>query len=146
MQAYTTHEVAQILRLHVDAVRNRITSGELEAVDISKPGAKRRRFRVTEEQIANYLKKKVTRKLPKDESKEESQCQSRGVFLMASQPDRVCEQCRFWREIMPSKQKGRGFCTRFPPLPLVNVGGQERISIYPIVDHYEMACGEFDQE
>ena len=64
MQTYTTTEVAKLLRINVDAVRARIQTGELEAADISRPGTIRRKYRVTEEQLADYLRRKTTKPAP----------------------------------------------------------------------------------
>ena len=62
---YTTTDVAQILQLTTDAVRARIASGELRAIDVATPGSVRPRYRVTEEQLRDYVDSRKTSPLPK---------------------------------------------------------------------------------
>lgn len=55
-QMLTVKEAAKRLGAGVLVVYRRIWSGEIEAIDISRPGAKRMAYRVPESAIDRYIK------------------------------------------------------------------------------------------
>lgn len=55
LRLYTVAETAKILKLHHETVRTLIRNGTLSASDLSHPGSRYRRWRVSEEAIGGYL-------------------------------------------------------------------------------------------
>ena len=50
MILYTTHEIAEILKVNIETVRIKIRSGELKAIKIGNS------YRITDESLNNFLK------------------------------------------------------------------------------------------
>ena len=67
MRTYTTKEVAESLRVSPDKVLAWIRSGELEAVDVSTRGSRKKRFRVTHDAFQQFLRSRTTRPAPRPE-------------------------------------------------------------------------------
>lgn len=65
MRTYTTAEVAEFLKVSPDKILAWINSGELEGIDVSSRGSRKRRFRVTNDALQAFLRLRATRPAPK---------------------------------------------------------------------------------
>ena len=56
----TPAQVAELLQTSVDRVTDLVRSGELAAIDIGAKGAKRRTWRIAEDELARWLASRST--------------------------------------------------------------------------------------
>jgi len=55
IELYTIKEAADLLKLHHMTVRSRIRNNHIKAVDISRPGAKQKEYRITREELEKII-------------------------------------------------------------------------------------------
>lgn len=56
IELYTINEASELLKVHPMTIRNWIKGNRIETIDISPPGMKRKRHRISREQLDKIIK------------------------------------------------------------------------------------------